>query len=777
MRSARSVLSAFVVFVAVVAGTGVGSGVASAAGVDSVRLVVLSNRADLVSGGDALVRVLLPAGVSARGVRLSLGGRDVTSMFARRADGYVEGVLSGMSVGVNVLTARLADGSGARLTITNHSLGGPVFSGPQVQPVVCETQGAALGPAKDAQCNADPVVSYQYKNSVTGQFAAYDPKSPPQDVATTTTDQGNTVPYIVRVETGAINRGIYQIAALADPARPWKPWQRQQGWNGKLVYRFGGGCAPDHRQGTATDLMAPMGRAGNIGNTDVDVQLKRGFAVAASTNTILGQQCNTTVSAETMMMIKERLQETLGPVRYTIGDGCSGGSMQQNSIADNYVGLLDGIRPTCSFPDVWAELTRNDIDCNLLLNYFTTKSPQLWASPEQQAAVEGQFSTALCSEVRELFTDTLWQAAGAGCGFTAEEKARFEYDPATNPRGTRCTMSDYYVSQLGRRPDGKANRPLDNEGVQYGLAALNAGTILPEQFVDLNEKIGGWDIDGNYQPQRTVADRAALRRMYRNNILTYGRGLAKVPSIDARTDNNPEAHQNSMPLVTRARMVRSNGNSASQVLWFEAEPGAFGMPTPARAEESFVVMDKWLAAMERDTSGAPLEDKVLRHKPKEAVDACWIAQQRTTDQATCDAVHTSYGVARNVAGEPQTTDVLKCQLQPLDRGSYKVAFSDAQWARLRQTFRTGVCDYSKPGVEQQPPAGYWLTYAYGPDGRPLGAPPVSTRLVPGGSRAPGSLPSSRGHLAATGMSTLLPSLAALWLTAGLYVTRRRRTTL
>ena len=73
--------------------------------------------------------------------------------------------------------------------------------------------------AADAQCNQPATYAYQYKSSLTGQFAAYDPQSPPSDVATTTTDQGRTVPYIVRVETGYQDRDQYAIAVLYDPSQ------------------------------------------------------------------------------------------------------------------------------------------------------------------------------------------------------------------------------------------------------------------------------------------------------------------------------------------------------------------------------------------------------------------------------------------------------------------------------------------------------------------------------------------------------------------------------
>src|SRR3712207_5752096 len=52
---------------------------------------VLSNRADLVSGGDALVEVVPPAGASTSAVWVTLGGRDATRAFGvRRTDGRID---------------------------------------------------------------------------------------------------------------------------------------------------------------------------------------------------------------------------------------------------------------------------------------------------------------------------------------------------------------------------------------------------------------------------------------------------------------------------------------------------------------------------------------------------------------------------------------------------------------------------------------------------------------------------------------------------------------
>jgi hypothetical protein len=65
---------------------------------------------------------------------------------------------------------------------------------------------------------------------------------------------------------------------------------------------------------------------------------------------------------------------------------------------------------------------------------------------------------------------------------------------------------------------------------------------------------------------------------------------------------------------------------------------------------------------------------------------------------------------RLVAGAPLTNDVLKCQLKPISYGDYKPAFTEAQKARLTTIFSSGMCDFSKPGVEQVPLKGTYRRY-------------------------------------------------------------------
>jgi len=126
MRSVRCLVSTLLALAAI----------ASPAAAAGLKIDVVSNRADLVSGGDALVAVSAPA-------RVFRNGTDVTNAFATRPDGRFEGLVTGLRNGANTLTAKRPDGSGATLTITSHPIGGPVFSGPQM----AGPGGKPLGPA------------------------------------------------------------------------------------------------------------------------------------------------------------------------------------------------------------------------------------------------------------------------------------------------------------------------------------------------------------------------------------------------------------------------------------------------------------------------------------------------------------------------------------------------------------------------------------------------------------------------------------------------------
>ena len=67
-----------------------------------------------------------------------------------------------------------------------------------------------------------------------------------------------------------------------------------------------------------------------------------------------GHNCNLPLEAESLVMAKEHVITSYGTIRYTIGTGCSGGSLAQRWIANAYPGVYQGLLPTCSFPDAWS---------------------------------------------------------------------------------------------------------------------------------------------------------------------------------------------------------------------------------------------------------------------------------------------------------------------------------------------------------------------------------------------------------------------------------------
>jgi Tannase-like family of unknown function (DUF6351) len=703
---------------------------ASAAAAKPITISVLSTRADLVSGGDALVRV---GGVtSAKGLRVTVRGKNRSKLFAKRADGHVEGLVTGLRVGKNTVVAS-AGKRAAKLVVTNHPRGGPVFSGPQLQPWKCKPT------AKDAQCNQPATFSYLYKSTDgSAGFKSYDPKSPPSDVANTTTDRGVTVPFIVRVETGYIDRDQYTIAALFQPGKKWSATSPQKQFDHKLLLTHGAGCGADHQPASAPSVTdsAPVDTTGASG---AETALGRGFAVASNALDNAGHNCNVASEAEALLMTKEHLIERYGTLRYTIGTGCSGGSLAQQWISNAYPGIYQGILPTCSFPDAWGTSSQF-LDYHQSLRYFN--DPSLWGAgvawtPQQMADVQGHVSIA-----NSIVSDNAqWHVViptDPCAGVTAEQR----YDPNTNPGGTRCTIQDAAINVLGPRPEsvwtpqekkigrGFAGVPTDNVGVQYGLKALQQAKITPAQFVDLNQKMGGISlVDAKYRPERLKADQPTLANAYRTGMINEANNMASTAIIDCRGPDPGAFHDAYRAFAMRARLDRANGNHVNQLIW--EGPGLIIGDTRCEVN-SFDTMDTWLAAVEKDHGKGSVAQKVARDKPKDATDRCYDGNGTKVSDGLCgEAVVPIYGTPRTVAGDALTTDTNKCQLKPLNRSDDygPIPLTDDQWAALQQAFPGGVCDYSKPGVDQQKTIP-WQTYQtakgkviYG--GKPMGAPPRS----------------------------------------------------
>src|SRR5713101_1944772 len=80
----------------------------------------------------------------------------------------------------------------------------------------------------------------------------------------------------------------------------------------------------------------------------------------------------------------------------------------------------------------------------------------------------------------------------------------------------------------------------------------------------------------------------------------------------------------------------------------------------------------------------------------------------------CNTLFPSYAFPRYVAGGPLAANIIKCQLKPVDLNDYQVNFTSAELTRLHNIFPNGVCDWSKPGVNQTGVVP-WASFGPSPD--------------------------------------------------------------
>lgn len=808
-RATRTMVGAIMAFITIGAAAAPPKHTGRAVGArsDAVAIKTLSNRADLISDGDALVEVTVPEDATAVVIKLNNG--DVSRSFERKSRGRFVGLLTALIDGSNDVTAEVSGFRRARLKIINHPRSGTVFSGPFPATFYCATptpqpargmvpatNASGLSAPPDKNCNVAAEFKLYYRSTASdcsmalpdpspvvpadatvlpappappakSCFKVFDPLSArPADLATTTTDNGLIVPYIVRVERGVINRGIYDVSVLFNPARPWTAVHPQPQWNGKVYYQLGPGTSNPLRQFRP---MMPW---------TFDQALSKGYAVVENSMSDSGSNSNRMLSAETMMMTKEHIGDRYGPIFYTVASGCSGGSINAHTAMSLMPGLIDGVITSCSLIDT-ESVAEELSDCALLveaynkpewLKFVTTGNNGAAYSQKQinaiKAAIEGHPDQTACQAWFSLtgrgaanmnagnYLPRIVQPADSDTGRitqleTAQNNCQLPapaiYDPKSNPSGVRCTPWDWAVNTFGKTPDGKrALQTRDNVGVQYGLRALLDGTINGEAFVTLNEVIGGVDKDGQPTAARSTGDIDAVRAAYLTGLVVNGKSLANYPEIDLRGFDDsvinafPGARVSGVHLIWRSfslrdRLDRDSGGHGNLAMWRFGETGL--LTPPQLAAGSFAVMDVWLTALKRDSSDRPLAQKVLTAKPSSAADFCILSSDpgqttRVTDSTSCDSdrLLKPSSSPRQVAGGPRTEDILKCQLRPLRLAGYGGRITAHQLARLVALFKSGVCDWSKPSVGFSLQSPTPLSFVSGRGMLPLPPPPQSTRF-------------------------------------------------
>src|SRR5690554_4128819 len=486
-----------------------------------LSLAVLSSAPDQVSGGNVLVTIEGdPAVIEKELEQLEfwVNDQEVTPALVRTRNNQLEILIEGLELGDNQLELQHSrSGRLDQLELVNHPITGPIFSGPHQYPFVCTTVselgiqplvdtdgemgfpvqdegGQQIGLSKD--CSIEPVVTFLYRTTGGAYRDLPTDGSRPADMARTTLTDGRDVDFIVRREVGTINRFIYSMATLANLGDA-PDTASTNNWNGRLLYHFEGGVAIGHSQGRLS------GRALS------PEALGQGYAVIYSTGNRTSTHYNLQVGGETALMVKEHFTKRFGVPDYTVAIGGSGGGIQQYVFAQNHPGLLDAGVPQYSYPDMVTQIIHVG-DCELLEHYMdvTDKQNAKWRLTENRSLLIGFNS-------EEDYPDPLADAK-AMLGFSTAPGSNEclpawrgltplvmnpHYGQARNqehmqPPGIMDSVEWSHFDDLrniyGTTEDGKLRPMFDNVGVQYGLRAFVDSEITAEEFLKLNEEIGGW---------------------------------------------------------------------------------------------------------------------------------------------------------------------------------------------------------------------------------------------------------------------------------------------
>ena len=656
-----------------------------------VKLSVLSSAPEYVSGGDARIHVRAAPGQRDKLVFL-LNGQPKDVTLQEVSDG-LEGVITGLVNGKNLLEVRHRKGNTRdTIKLVNWPISGPMFTGPQQTPFVCTTAqfglqpkvdsaaapgykvsdagGATIGYSRD--CSIDTFVTYLYRAS-NNSWKALPAGDRPADMSTVTLADGRSVDFIVRREVGSINRFLYSIAMLsAGPAADTAAQDDTSLWNRKLLYWFQGGVAIGHSQGTV-----------HSGSLNPDI-LRQGWAIVHSSGNNTGTHYNMNLAGETAMMTKERFIERYGVPLYTVGLGGSGGAIQQYLIAQNHPGVLDGLLPVQSYPDMVTQ-TIHVGDCELLEYYMdaTDRTNAKWRTTKNRTWLVGfnaeqddvgnnaKVNDALAPLKTALGYSTAkgsTECVPAWRGLTplamnplyGQAPNQQNWEPLTDIAAIRWTHYDDLRNVYGVDATGAARVTWDNVGVQYGLRSLKEGKITPAEFLHLNWYIGGWKhpsqmvqetfpffgtsqaeinkaltIPGYFDPwssKNMLAGSGPQQPTPRSKgdpiamraAYTSGHvfsGKLEVPAIDHRQYMERELDMhNSHQSFAARQRVLDRMDNSDHMVIWFTDTTP-GVAKASQSLEALAVMDRWMTNIRLNPGRG-----IARNKPAEAADACYDLQ-------------------------------------------------------------------------------------------------------------------------------------------------------
>ena len=219
-----------------------------------VEIKALSTDPGRGTGGNVLVQIALPAGTPAESVRVTLDGRDVGSVFQSVSPNARVGLVTGLVNGKNTLHGQCGQPR-ARVArdheLSDHRPGDvrAVAAAVHLPDRSVHAAGRQRSSARRSTPTAPRGPSCSTSIARPGRPPEFKPLPGLDDACRPMSRRrrrsaGATVNFIVRVETGTMNRGIYQNAILHDPTvdPPPAPLAPPKGWNRRLVALHGSGC-------------------------------------------------------------------------------------------------------------------------------------------------------------------------------------------------------------------------------------------------------------------------------------------------------------------------------------------------------------------------------------------------------------------------------------------------------------------------------------------------------------------------------------------------------
>lgn len=625
----------------------------------------------------------------------------------------------------------------------------PIFSGPQQYPFYCAFHQMGIEPPL---IDNDDGYGIAVLNEA-GELQGYskDCLHPSRLLWFTLNAAGEVASYqggdlaagewLLRAELGTIQRHFY---LLVMPVQPDEFPQRtgKTLWNNKLIYQFHGGVGIGFRQGELRIERLLRNRA---------AQLRQGYAVVSSSANRTSHTYHFLRAEEVARQLKQHFISLYGEPEMTIGIGGSGGGIAQYLLAQNAPDVLDAAIAQYSYPDMLSQV-QYALDCDLLHNYyyFTADEKAFWQSWQHRQWVEG-LSTVPDQQVRfgreisaiQLLSgkkptpmEGATQCINAWFGLSSMVHNPYQgrLRPFVSEAVLQSTHWSYWedlVDLYGRDEHGFAHSLWDNTGVQYGLLALRDGRLSPEQFIDLNARIGSWLPAHQMQPEqarflpvwhtpiwlsafgrqnmaapvrtesgfevapRYRANREAMERAYRYGQLFVGK--LNIPVLDLRHYLDPvlDMHHLQPSFMARDRLAM-HGNDHWQRIWVSH-------PDHTPEQQAFDAVVAWVRAGQA---------------PDSASDRCFdasgqvIAQGDTVwqDDGVCRQIYPVLSNSREQAGAPGHGLPMQCALQPVEQALAAGEYADVDmtsWlSKLKQIFPDGVCDY------QQPDEAYPLGWTY-----------------------------------------------------------------